>query len=109
MAATTTQNAVRIEGLRELELAFKLYGRGMEKGVREALEAASEPVRTDAQTMAVASIPKITIPWSRMRVGVRRRTAYAIVLTHRLSTSRTKSISLKSSPATRSITCSVSS
>lgn len=76
-----TVQAVRIEGLRELERAFKLYGRGLEKGVREALEAAAEPVRSDAQTLALAEIPRIslpstTVPWHRMRVGVTRRTAY---------------------------------
>jgi hypothetical protein len=75
------ERAVRIEGLRELERAFKLYGRGLEKGVREALEAAAEPVRSDAQTLALAEIPRInlpstTVPWHRMRVGVTRRTAY---------------------------------
>lgn len=68
--------AVRIEGLRELERAFKLYGRGLEKGVREALETAAEPVRLDAQSLAVANIRRIGVPWSRMRVGVTRRTAY---------------------------------
>jgi hypothetical protein len=73
--------AVRIEGLRELERAFKLYGRGLERGVREALEAAAEPVRSDAQSLALAEIPRIqvpstTVPWHRMRVGVTRRTAY---------------------------------
>lgn len=68
--------AVRIEGLRELERAFKLYGRGLEKGLREALEAAAEPVRFEAQTLATSQIPNIGIPWSRMRVGVTRRTAY---------------------------------
>lgn len=72
---------VRVEGLRELERAFKLYGRGLEKGVREVLEAAAEPVRSDAQSLALAEIPRIAlpstnIPWHRMRVGVTRRTAY---------------------------------
>lgn len=75
------RNAVRIEGLRELERAFKLYGRGMAKGIREALEAGAEPVRSDAQSLALAEIPRIalpstTVPWHRMRVGVTRRTAY---------------------------------
>lgn len=68
--------AVRIEGLRELERAFKLYGRGMEKGLREAMEAAAEPVRQEAESLATANIRNIGIPWSRMRVGVTRRTAY---------------------------------
>lgn len=68
--------AIRIENLRELERAFKLYGRGMEKGLREAMESAAEPVRFDAQELAVSNISNIGIPWSRMRVGVTRRTAY---------------------------------
>jgi hypothetical protein len=68
--------AVRVEGLRELNRAFKLYGKGLEGGIREALEAAAEPVKTDAQTLAVSSIPRIGLPWSRMRVGVTKHTAY---------------------------------
>ena len=68
--------AVRIEGLRELERAFKLYGRGMEKGLREAMEAAAEPVATEAQSLAVSTIKQSAIDWTRMRVGVTRRTAY---------------------------------
>lgn len=68
---------VRIEGLRELERAFKLYGRGMEKGLREAMETAAEPVRSDAQSLArVALKPAVNVDWSLMRVGVTRRTAY---------------------------------
>jgi hypothetical protein len=75
------EGAIRVEGLRELERAFKLYGRGLEKGVREALEAAAEPVKSDAQALALAEIPRIslpstTVPWHRMRIGVTRRTAY---------------------------------
>jgi hypothetical protein len=74
-------NAIRIEGLRELERAFRLYGRGMEKGLREAMEAGAEVVRPDAEQLALAEIPRIstpgtTIPWQQMRVGVSRRTAY---------------------------------
>jgi hypothetical protein len=74
----SSQGAVRIEGLRELERAFKLYGRGMEKGIREALEVGAEPVRRDAQSAAlpVVGLSKLVPPWSQMRVGVTRRTAY---------------------------------
>lgn len=68
--------AIRIEGLRELERAFRLYGRGMEKGLREALESGAEVVRPEAETLASTNIRRITLPWSRMRVGVTRRTAY---------------------------------
>lgn len=70
------ENVIRIEGLRELDRAFKLYGRGLEKGLREAMETAAEPVRLDAQALAVENIRKIGLPWSRMRVGVTRHTAY---------------------------------
>jgi hypothetical protein len=73
-------DAVRVEGLRELDRAFRLYGRGLEKGVREALEAAAQPVSTDAQSLAISSIPRITLPWSQMRVGVTKRTAYVAPL-----------------------------
>ena len=68
--------AVRIEGLRELERAFKLYGNGMEKGLREAMEAAAQPVATEAQALAVSAIQRSEIDWTLMRTGVTRRTAY---------------------------------
>lgn len=69
--------AVRIEGLRELERAFKLYGKGLEKGLREVLETAAEPVRLDAQRLARSALkPPVNVDWSLMRVGVTRRTAY---------------------------------
>ena len=73
--------AVRLDGLRELERAFKVAGNGLERGIREVLESAAEPVRHDAQLLALSEIPRIsvpstTVPWHRMRVGVTRRTAY---------------------------------
>lgn len=70
-------NAVRIEGLRELDRAFKLYGRGLEKGIREALDAAGEVVRPDAETLtSMALKPPVNVDWSLMRVGVKNRTSY---------------------------------
>ena len=80
--------AVRITGLRELERAFKLYGRGMEKGLREAMEAAAEPVKQDAQSLAGAAIKVSAIDWSAMRVGVTRRTAYVVPARRRTTRSR---------------------
>lgn len=70
------ENAIRIEGLRELERAFKVYGRGMEKGVREALEAGAEVVRPDVESLAEQTIKRSAIDWTRMRVGVVRRVGY---------------------------------
>ena len=72
-------NAVRIEGLRELERAFKLYGRGLEKGLREVLEASAEVVRPDAQLLTRSALkpPKEGgADWTQMRVGVTRRMGY---------------------------------
>lgn len=68
--------AVHVEGIRELTRAFALLGKGMEKGVPEALAAAADPVRFAAEGLAVSQIPRMTFPWSRMRVGVTRHTAY---------------------------------
>lgn len=69
--------AVRIEGLRELDRAFKLYGRGLEKGVREALEAGAEVVRPDAQSLSGLVLkPAVNVDWSLMRVGVTKHTSY---------------------------------
>lgn len=70
------RGAVRIEGLRELNLAFKLYGRGLEKGVREALLTAAEVVRPEAQSLARSSIKVSRVDWSAMRVGTSRHTSY---------------------------------
>lgn len=79
MENETMANAVRIEGLRELERAFKLYGRGLEKGLREAMEAGAEVVKPDAQSLtrsALKPVPPNGVDWSLMRVGVAKRVAY---------------------------------
>lgn len=89
--------AVRIEGLRELERAFKLYGRGMEKGLREAMEAGAEVVRPDAESLARTVINQGKIPWSDMRVGTTRRTAYIAPATRgRRRSSRSQAEAFKS-------------
>lgn len=78
MPGAVGERAVRIDGLRELDRAFKLYGRGLQVGVREALETASEPVKAQAQSLALSEIRKMTLPWSRMRIGVTSRVAYIV-------------------------------
>lgn len=70
------ENAVRIEGLRELERAFRLYDVGLAKGLREVLEASAEVVRPDVESLAVQTIKQSPVDWTRMRVGVLRRVAY---------------------------------
>lgn len=70
------QNTVRVEGLESLRRAFRLAGTGIDRDLRAALQSAAEPVRADAESLAVARIRRIGVAWSRMRVGVTRSTAY---------------------------------
>lgn len=71
------ENAVRIEGLRELDRAFRLYSSGLARGLREAMEAGAEVVRPDAQSLTRVTLkPPKNVDWTLMRVGVTRRTAY---------------------------------
>lgn len=67
---------VRLEGLRELTRAFKKADRTLAAELRVGLHAAAEPVRADAERLAVEAIPRIGVPWSRMRVGVTTREVY---------------------------------
>lgn len=68
-----------VEGLSELQRATSRLSRDFGKGIREALEAAGEPIRADASELAHTQISGMTrarIPWWRMRVGVTRSTVY---------------------------------
>lgn len=70
---------IRVEGLTELQRATSRLSRDFGKGVREALEAAGEPVRVDASNLALTRISGMQrgrIPWHRMRVGVTRVSVY---------------------------------
>lgn len=68
--------AIRVEGLRELQRAFRLARTGISSDLKAGLESAAEPVRVEAQERALASIPRVGIPWSRMRTGVTQRMVY---------------------------------
>lgn len=74
--APASTNAIRIQGLGELQRAFRVASVAMSKSINEVLDATADPVRFQAQELAVARIPRIGLPWSRMRVGVTRHTAY---------------------------------
>lgn len=73
--------ALAIEGLRELRLAFKVAGVGMEKDLDAGLRSAAEPVKSEAQALAVSQIPNMGppasgLPWSSMRIGIARNSVY---------------------------------
>lgn len=67
---------LRVEGLRELQRAFSIADKTLAKEMRERLRDVAEPVRADAERLAVQEIRRIGIPWSRMRVGVTRSLVY---------------------------------
>ena len=60
---------VRVEGLRELNRAFRVADKALATDLKDALEEAAVPVRRDAQSLAVQRIRRIGPTWSRMRVG----------------------------------------
>lgn len=48
----------------------------MTRDLNDALKTAGEPVRLDAQALAVQNIPRVGFPWSRMRLGIKRNYVY---------------------------------
>lgn len=69
-------DTLRVEGLRDFQRALKVADAELSKEFRVRLRKVAEPVRADAERLALAGIPKIGIPWSRMRVGVTQTTVY---------------------------------
>lgn len=67
---------VRVEGLRELQRAFAVADKTLERELKDTLREVAEPVRADAERLAVSGIPRIGLTWSRMRVGVTKTSVY---------------------------------
>ena len=67
---------IRVQGLRELQRAFALAEVGVNRKLKESLRDVAEPVRAQAESLAVSQIPRIGLAWSRMRVGVTARGVY---------------------------------
>ena len=61
--------AVRVKGLDGLRRAFRAYDRALATDLDDALEEAANPVRRDAQTLAMVAIRRIGPSWARMRIG----------------------------------------
>lgn len=75
--------AVILRGQRELVRAFTLAGKATGKEIRQELRQVAEPVRHDAELLALSGIPhmapivsKSAVPWWRMRVGVTTKSVY---------------------------------
>jgi hypothetical protein len=65
-----------VQGLSDLQRAFRAADKATSKELRDGLRKAADPVRSDAERRAVGEIPRIGVPWSRMRVGVTMRSVY---------------------------------
>lgn len=68
--------AVRVQGLRELQRACAASDRELRLGVRSKLKEAAEPVRQEAERLALGEIRNLGSSWSRMRVGVTTTLVY---------------------------------
>lgn len=67
---------IRVEGLRELNKAFRLASRELSKELRDSLRVAVEPVEIGAESLALTRIRRIGPKWWDMRIGVTRTLVY---------------------------------
>lgn len=67
---------VILEGWRELYRANELAQRQIVRDLKPRMRELAEPVRAEAEQLAASGIPKIGLPWSRMRVGVTQSSVY---------------------------------
>lgn len=65
-----------VHGLPQLQILFKAMGPEASRDLRAVEREIAEPIRADAEALAVSSITRIGVPWSRMRIGVTRRAVY---------------------------------
>lgn len=64
--------AIRVDGLSELQRAFSAADRALRDDLRDALQEAAAPVRSEAQVLAGVAIRRMPVgsPWTRMRIGM---------------------------------------
>ncbi len=68
--------AILVKGLRDLNRALKHADRDTRLGIRKVERQVAEPVRVEAQELAVREISHIGTEWSRMRIGVTQKLVY---------------------------------
>lgn len=74
--------AVRVQGLADLQRAFRVANKEVARDVRTAIEQAGEPIRQQAQLLVrteVSGMARSQIPWWTIRTGVERNTIGYIV------------------------------
>jgi hypothetical protein len=70
------RRVVRVEGLRELNRAFKVADKSLAKEYRAALREVGKPVQEGAERLVHATMPRVRPPWSQMRVGITQKVVY---------------------------------
>lgn len=69
---------IRVKGLADLNRALAKADRDVRLGIRSEYRTVAEPVRADAESLSLANISHIGVPWSRMRIGVTQRAVYVV-------------------------------
>jgi hypothetical protein len=80
---------LRVEGLRELQRAFKVAGKEESKLLRQSLKESAAPVQTDAEALSRINISRITrgkLDWWSMRIGVTQTSVYVAPARRRTTT-----------------------
>ncbi len=67
---------VAVRGLRELNQALRRADRTTRAEFRTGFRKIAEPVRLEAERLALSEITRITEPWARMRTGVTSKLVY---------------------------------
>lgn len=70
------QRTLVVNGLSDLQKAWAVADKETSRELRAALRDAAKPVQSDAQALAMHTIDNMTLPWSRMKIGVTRRSVY---------------------------------
>ncbi len=71
-----TGGTLRVEGLSELQRAFKIVGDDLPGDLRDGLRKAAEPVEQTAERLTRVSLNRGQVPWWQMRIGVTRASVY---------------------------------
>ncbi len=71
-----TDSTVSVRGLVELNRALKAADKTTRAEFRLGFRKVAEPVRLEAERLALSDITRITEPWARMRTGVTTKAVY---------------------------------
>jgi hypothetical protein len=68
------RSRIQVEGLAGLQRAFGVFDKTLSRDLRGSLQKAAEPVAAESELLA--TMQRVGLTWSKMRVGVTRHTVY---------------------------------